>query len=853
VSSISSITHLFIKNTGRYRSAYRVEVMYKDTNTDRIVYHGGYRWMNTSSDVTSLQMYTDVVSTGTIRVYSQESLVVPMQYAPSGSVGIQSIKVTYKSDTELSVYPGTIHIEGSSFEGYYNLDSEITKTLNSLSANSWYYIYINPPSIGHTITSTSIVYSTDAPVLNVNKCGYYHTTNDGWRCIWVVRTDGSNNIRECVGDSNKIIYTGAYSVDVENVVQTTSPNTYTILVPSFCNVAYSMIRYHAASGGANLYWRSQMVGTANDSSDRTLNTLDLILDSNKQGTLWVNAGTGTARVETYGYYLPYEIYNSPANISGLSQSFIDLDDTPTTYSGSVGKYLRVTASGIEFAEVSSGGGSSDVQSFLDLDDTPTTYSGSVGKYLRTTASGVDLTDEIHGTYLYVDGNATITGTVYASAYDSLSPLVLKAGGKTVMEADDITGIPDFKHGISINGLTISGVNDGSSPVGSIIWHAAETAPDGYLVCDGSAISRSTYSALYSVIGTLYGVGDGSTTFNIPDLRSEFIRGAGLGRGLDGDHAVGTTQSGTEHLALSTNPTPTRVHIGYESYFDISTKGGEDVTTESLTGTIDFDYTSSTYLNKTYRSRPRNVALLPCIRYNPRFASDEVIKYISTGKQSIKVEYATTSGIYVNPGEIHLKTTYDISNVLETRTYVDAGLTTGDGPDTYYVYASVSGSILSFDVSSTEPTIDYTNMGWYNGNSRCIGSVYVESGGIIKRFKESRGNYTWLANLYILSSTNVTTTPTSISWVAPVYTNEIQATFYLDTYGANGGLYYADSDSTDYHHVLHAHTSGRAGMNTMFLTCNSSQQGQIYFSVDSSNACSVTQNGYIIPEYIYTGA
>lgn len=58
----------------------------------------------------------------------------------------------------------------------------------------------------------------------------------------------------------------------------------------------------------------------------------------------------------------------------------------------------------------------------------------------------------------------------------------------------------------------------SYPAGSISMYAGSTAPTGYLLCDGSAVSRTTYSALFTAIGTAYGAGDGSTTFNVPNLK-----------------------------------------------------------------------------------------------------------------------------------------------------------------------------------------------------------------------------------------------------------------------------------------------------------------------------------------------
>lgn len=70
--------------------------------------------------------------------------------------------------------------------------------------------------------------------------------------------------------------------------------------------------------------------------------------------------------------------------------------------------------------------------------------------------------------------------------------------------------------------TISSV----TPSGVIFPYAGSTAPDGWLLCDGTAYSRTTYARLYNAISTAYGNGDGSTTFNVPDFRYMFLRGKG---------------------------------------------------------------------------------------------------------------------------------------------------------------------------------------------------------------------------------------------------------------------------------------------------------------------------------------
>ena len=63
-------------------------------------------------------------------------------------------------------------------------------------------------------------------------------------------------------------------------------------------------------------------------------------------------------------------------------------------------------------------------------------------------------------------------------------------------------------------------------IGMIIPFPTSSLPTGFLACDGSAVSRSTYSALFGVVSTTYGTGDGSSTFNVPDLRAAFLRGSG---------------------------------------------------------------------------------------------------------------------------------------------------------------------------------------------------------------------------------------------------------------------------------------------------------------------------------------
>lgn len=97
-----------------------------------------------------------------------------------------------------------------------------------------------------------------------------------------------------------------------------------------------------------------------------------------------------------------------------------------------------------------------------------------------------------------------------------------------------------------------------APAGQVIDFAGTSAPTGYLACDGSAVSRTTYAALFSAIGTTWGSGDGSTTFNLPDHRGRTAIGSGTGSGLTA-RTVGTQNIGSEAHALSTAELATHSH------------------------------------------------------------------------------------------------------------------------------------------------------------------------------------------------------------------------------------------------------------------------------------------------------
>lgn len=95
-----------------------------------------------------------------------------------------------------------------------------------------------------------------------------------------------------------------------------------------------------------------------------------------------------------------------------------------------------------------------------------------------------------------------------------------------------------------------------APIGTIHMYAGSNAPAGYLLCEGQAVSRSEYARLFNQIGSTYGAGNGSTTFNIPDLRGRVA----VGRDSSGTFANIAATGGAETHALDVTQIPSHTHI-----------------------------------------------------------------------------------------------------------------------------------------------------------------------------------------------------------------------------------------------------------------------------------------------------
>lgn len=131
----------------------------------------------------------------------------------------------------------------------------------------------------------------------------------------------------------------------------------------------------------------------------------------------------------------------------------------------------------------------------------------------------------------IDSGLTADTVPYANASKQLT-----SSAVTPTELGYVSGVTSAIQ-TQINAISATTV-----PSGQISMYGGSSAPSGYLLCDGAAVSRTTYAALFTAISTTFGTGDGSTTFNVPDIRGIFVRGAGTHGTLT--NANGTAFSGT---------------------------------------------------------------------------------------------------------------------------------------------------------------------------------------------------------------------------------------------------------------------------------------------------------------------
>lgn len=185
---------------------------------------------------------------------------------------------------------------------------------------------------------------------------------------------------------------------------------------------------------------------------------------------------------------------------------------------------------------------------------------------------------------------------------ALGALIAAATGKTTPVDGDTLVLSDSADSAATKKLTWANVKatlktyfdtlyvaaGTAPPAGAVMPFAQSSAPTGWLKCNGAAVSRTTYATLFAAIGTTYGAGDGSTTFNLPDLRGEFVRGLDDGRGIDAARALGSAQADANKSHSHTGSAQSagaHTHTGSAQSGGAHTHGGTTASNGAHTHTV----------------------------------------------------------------------------------------------------------------------------------------------------------------------------------------------------------------------------------------------------------------------------
>ena len=247
-----------------------------------------------------------------------------------------------------------------------------------------------------------------------------------------------------------------------------------------------------------------------------------------------------------------------------------------------------TAAGTSFDNAASGLTATDVQAAAEeLNNVKTNKVTTLTAGDGLSGGGdlsANLSFAVDATVVRTSGNQTIGGTKTFSA--------LNATGGSVEASVSLVGL-----------------------IGQVAFFAMNTAPTGWLKANGAAVSRSTYAGLFSAIGTTFGAGNGSTTFNLPDLRGEFPRGWDDGRGVDSGRSFGTAQSDefrAHHHGIVGSEAGAPLGTGDKFRRSSSVFDGNFRSEGAFVGGSGA-FGSGTLVTAT-ETRPRNIALLACIKF-----------------------------------------------------------------------------------------------------------------------------------------------------------------------------------------------------------------------------------------------
>jgi microcystin-dependent protein len=160
--------------------------------------------------------------------------------------------------------------------------------------------------------------------------------------------------------------------------------------------------------------------------------------------------------------------------------------------------------------------------------------------------------------------------------------------------------------------TIENLSSNIKP-GTVMAFPANQIPIGWLICNGATYDRTAYNKLFSVIGTTYGAGDGSTTFNVPDFQGKFLRGVGgnaAGIGSTQGDAIRNITGSIYNLKGQWDPNRSDA----DGCFSFDNQGAQSGYSTSTMETFHVHFSASNVVPTAVENRPINMAVVYCIKY-----------------------------------------------------------------------------------------------------------------------------------------------------------------------------------------------------------------------------------------------
>lgn len=221
--------------------------------------------------------------------------------------------------------------------------------------------------------------------------------------------------------------------------------------------------------------------------------------------------------------------------------------------------------------------------------------------------------QTQGKYLNYDTPQTLTDNQKKSVVSAIGAIPQYATGAALPTSN----IGPIWHDDYAAIMTWDGVGYASLNVGQSAYFTMSTAPNGWIPENGAEVSRAAYAALFRKIGTTFGAGNGTTTFNLPDSRGLFKRAQDSGRGVDANRAIGSFQDdairnitgvfGNDNMTRDNNETATGAFYLYGRWGSASGPGG-------YSGSAFFGFDASRVVPTAAENRPKNISYPSFIKF-----------------------------------------------------------------------------------------------------------------------------------------------------------------------------------------------------------------------------------------------